>query len=151
MKIIRFGRENIPDVIMFERELRKQEPDIFMWDIDEEYIKKVEESFSDKVFEDSAVSLLAVDDGTVVGRIDAGIITSRFDGTVSQAYLDWICVLKDSRHKGVGTALLDALKEELKEKGINSLIVLTAENGEAASFYDNCAGISFMRGARIDF
>ncbi|MBR6802071.1 MAG: GNAT family N-acetyltransferase [Eubacteriaceae bacterium] len=150
MEIIKLTKELIPELLSFERDLRSEEPEVFMWEIDEDYIKNLESSFGDGRFDSSAVSLLAYDGGRVVGRIDASLIYSRFDGTVSQAYLDWICVLKSERHKGVGRALLAALKSELKEMGVSSLMVLTAENGEAAAFYDNCDGIRFMRGAMID-
>lgn len=34
------------------------------------------------------------------GGIDASLIASRFDGS-KKAYLEWICVIKSSRHQGV--------------------------------------------------
>ena len=37
MKIKRFERADIEKVITFEKELRKQEPDTYFWDIDEKY------------------------------------------------------------------------------------------------------------------
>ena len=43
--------------------------------------------------------------------------------------------MKSSRHKGVAQALLEELKKELKAKGIDTLIALTASNDEAQSFY----------------
>ena len=73
-------------------------------------------------------------DGKVVGRIDASLIRSRFDGT-TKAYLDWICVLKSCRHQGIAQQLLNELKKRLKEQNITSLVALTAANDEAQSFY----------------
>ena len=71
----------------------------------------------------------------VIGRIDASLIVSRFDGKISSAYLDWICVLKDHRHQGIARGLLEELKKDLKEKGITTLITLTSVNEEAKRFY----------------
>jgi len=122
----------IPDVVDFERRLRIEE-NFWGWEIDEEYVKNIENSFTDKRF-DNSVSLLAYVDGKVVGRIDASLITTRMDGSIN-AYLDWICVIKSFRHKGVAQALLGELRKELKSMGANTLIALTAENEESQSFY----------------
>jgi ribosomal protein S18 acetylase RimI-like enzyme len=129
-----YTKERIDDVVSFEKELRKQEDD-WGWQIDEEYLKSVRESFEDASFADS-ISLLAYVDDKVVGRIDSSMIKSHFDGS-TKAYLDWICVLKSYRHAGVAQALLEQLRKMLKEKGIATLIALTASNGEAQNFYRN--------------
>ncbi len=129
-----YTKERIDDVVSFEKELRKQEDD-WGWQIDEEYLKSVRESFEDASFADS-ISLLAYVDDKVVGRIDSSMISSHFDGS-TKAYLDWICVLKSYRHAGVAQALLEQLRKMLKEKGITTLIALTASNGEAQNFYRN--------------
>ncbi len=71
-----------------------------------------------------------------MGRIDAALINSRFDGSTT-AYLDWVCVLKSYRHRGVAQALLEELRSLLKSKGISSLVALTAANDEAQRFYKN--------------
>ena len=83
---------------------------------------------------DNAISFLAYVDGLVAGRIDAVLLPSHFDGSV-KAYLDWICVIKSYRHQGIAQALLAELKQHLKEKGITTLIALTASNDEAQRFY----------------
>ena len=127
-----YTKDKIPDVVDFENRLREEE-DFWGWEIDDDYVKSVEKSFDDPAF-DNAVSLLAYDDEKVVGRIDSTLIASRFDGT-KKAYLDWICVIKSYRHKGVAQRLLDGLKEILKSKNIDTLIALTAANDEAQSFY----------------
>jgi len=75
----------IPEVIDFEHCLRKEEP-FYNWDIDEAYRKRMEASFDDPRFA-NAISLLAREDGKVVGRIDGSILASRFDGSVN-GYLD---------------------------------------------------------------
>ena len=63
--------------------------------------------------------------------------------------MNWICVLKNERHKGVAQLLLQSLKSVLKEKGIETLIILTAGNEEATKFYDTCKDIEFCRGAMV--
>lgn len=127
-----YTAERIDDVVRFEQDLRREE-DVWGWEIDESYLESVRKSFSDDSFRDS-VSLLAYADGKVVGRIDACMLKSRFDGS-TKAYLDWICVLKSCRHQGVAQRLLDELRRELKERGIDTMVALTAANEEAQRFY----------------
>ena len=90
-------------------------------------------SFRDRRF-DNALSFLAWQEGRVIGRIDAVLLPSQFDGSV-KAYLDWICVLKSARHKGVAQALMNEMRSRLKAEGIDTLIALTASNDEAQRFY----------------
>ena len=132
IEVRRYTRERIEDVLDFEKRLRAEET-FWGWEIDEEYIRKVTASFEDPAF-DQSVSLLAYVDGRIVGRIDSTMIASRFDGS-KKAYLDWICVVKSSRHKGVAQRLLEELRKILGEMGIDTLIALTASNEEAQAFY----------------
>ena len=57
--------------------------------------------------------------------------------------------LKQERHKGIAQQLLQALKEILKQRNIETLIILTAGNEEATKFYDACESIEFCRGAML--
>lgn len=116
----------------FERDLRTEE-NFWGWEIDEKYIADVRESFENPAFADS-LSLLAYVDGKVVGRIDSTRICSHFDGS-TKAYLDWICVIKSCRHKGVAQALMQTPCRELKEQGVDTLIGLIASNEDAQRFY----------------
>lgn len=136
-----FEKEDIQKVIEFEYELRKQEPDTYYWEPDENYVKQLEESFSDERF-NTAVSLVAYKDDRVVGRIDASLISSRSDASCFSAYLDWICVLKNERHNKVAQALLDGLRKELKKQDVGLLIALMANNEEAQRFYNNVENAS---------
>lgn len=145
MEIVRYTKDRIGDVIDFERRLREEE-NFWGWEIDEAYIRKVEASFEDPSFGGS-VSLLAYLNGKVIGRIDSAIIASHFDGS-KKAYLDWICVVKSSRHQGVAQKLLAELRRILKERGIDTLIALTAQNQEAQSFYSKVPD-SIMRDTGI--
>ena len=132
MEIKHYTKDRIPDVLSFERDLRAEE-NFWGWEIDEKYIADVTGSFENPAFADS-LSLLAYVDGKVVGRIDSTRICSHFDGS-TKAYLDWICVIKSYRHKGVAQALMQALCKELKEQGVDTLIGLIASNEDAQRFY----------------
>ncbi len=132
LQVLPYTEARIPDVLAFERQLRAEEPD-WGWEIDEAYVRAVAGSFHRPGFE-NALSFLAYRCGQVVGRIDAVLLPSRFDGSV-KAYLDWICVLKSQRHRGAGQALLETLRAELKTRGVDTLIALTASNDEAQRFY----------------
>ena len=129
-----YTRQRIPDVLDFEKRLREEES-FWGWEIDDAYVRAGEARFEGHAF-DQALSLLAYDGERVVGRIDAALIASRFDGSV-KAYLDWICVVKSARHHGVAQRLLEALRAELKDRGITTLVGLTASNEEAQRFYRN--------------
>ena len=132
--IKRYTKDKIPEVLDFEKRLREEE-NFWGWEIDETYVRAVERSFDDASFADS-LSFLAYDGGKVIGRIDATMIASHFDGS-KKAYLDWICVIKSYRHRGVAQLLLETLRGQLKEQGIDTLIALTASNEEAQRFYQN--------------
>lgn len=132
MEIKLYTKDLIPDVLQFERDLRLEE-DFWYWEIDEKYIANVTASFENPAFATS-LSLLAYMDGKVVGRIDSTLICSHFDGSV-KAYLDWICVIKSYRHKGVAQALMQTLRKELKKRKANTLIGLIASNEDAQHFY----------------
>jgi GNAT superfamily N-acetyltransferase len=135
-KVIPFEEKHIDMVIDFEKELRKQEPDTYFWEPDEEYKKAVVSSFSDPRF-NTAISFIAVRKDKVIGRIDSTLIASRNDGACCSAYLDWICVLKNERHNKVAQALMKTLREDLKSKNVSQLIALMASNGEAQRFYNS--------------
>ncbi len=135
--VLPFTEERIPDVLDFEKRLREEE-DFWGWEIDGAYVESVRASFKDPRF-DNSISLLGYVDGSVAGRIDAVLIPSRFDGSV-KAYLDWICVIKSQRHRGIAQALLAELKRVLKGRGIDTLIALTASNDEAQRFYRSIPG-----------
>ena len=132
MEIKRYTKDRIFDVLQFERDLRAEE-NFWGWEIDEKCIAGVTASFENPAFANS-LSLLAYMDGKVVGRIDSTMICSHFNGS-TKAYLDWICVIKSYRHKGVAQMLLEELRKQLKELGVETLIALTASNEESQRFY----------------
>ena len=134
MEIVKYTYDRLDDVIAFEKQLRVEE-DFWGWEIDDAYIQKVKDSFQSSEFQ-SSISLLAYCEAKVVGRIDCAMIHSHFDGS-TKAYLDWICVVKSYRHKGVAQALMASLRKELHDLGIDTLVGLIASNEEAQRFYRN--------------
>lgn len=132
IEVRKYTKELIQDVIDFEKRLREEET-FWGWEIDEAYIESVRRSFEDIEF-NTSISLLAYVDEKVVGRIDASIIASHFDGS-KKAYLDWICVIKSYRHQGVAQKLMTELRKQLKDAGVNTLIGLIASNDDAQRFY----------------
>lgn len=133
MEVKPYTAEQIDDVVSFEKALRQEEA-YWGWEIDEAYLQKVTQSFQNPRFQNS-ISLLAYMEGKVVGRIDSSLVCSHFDGS-TKAYLDWICVLKSFRHKGIAQELMTALRRILKEQyGADTLVGLIASNQEAQRFY----------------
>ncbi len=150
IEIKEFEKDDIERVIAFEKELRFQEPNTYYWDPDETYEKLLEQSFSDQRF-NTALSFIAINNGKVIGRIDASLISSRSDASCFSAYLDWICVLKSERHNKVAQALLNALRTECKKQGVGLLIALAANNDEAQRFYKSVEDASMHdKGVWID-
>lgn len=139
--IKRLEKSDVPGVIAFERELRRQEPDTYYWEPNESYQRQLEASFEDARF-NTALSFIAVGEDQVIGRIDASLLASRSDASCCSAYLDWICVLKSERHHQVAQALLAALRAECKERGVGVLIALMANNEEAQHFYKSVENAS---------
>lgn len=130
--IQKFTKDKIDDVIEFELNLRKEE-NFWGWEINDRYVKSVKNSFENDMFNNS-ISLLAYVDNKVVGRIDASIITSHFDGSL-KAYLDWICVIKSYRHHGIAQNMMNELRKQLRSLGADTLVALIAANEEAQRFY----------------
>lgn len=130
--IQKFTKDKIDDVIEFELNLRKEE-NFWGWEINDRYVKSVKNSFENDMFNNS-ISLLAYVDNKVVGRIDASIIASHFDGSL-KAYLDWICVIKSYRHHGIAQNMMNELRKQLRSLGADTLVALIAANEEAQRFY----------------
>lgn len=140
-RVVPFSADYIDKVIKYEKQLRIEEPDTYYWEPDETYRSNLIKSFNDPRFVNS-LTFLAVENGEVIGRIDANIISSLADADCGSAYLDWISVLKSKRHKKVAQKMLSTLKEELKLRNIHLLIALMARNDEAQRFYRSIEGAS---------
>lgn len=114
IEIKHYTKDQIPDVLQFERDLRSEE-NFWGLEIDEKYIVDVTASFENPAFA-NCLSLLAYMDGKVADRIDSTKICSHFDGS-AKAYLDWICVIKSCRHKGSCTGADANFTQRTEEPG----------------------------------
>lgn len=138
-RVVELTEELLPALFAFEQRLSEEEPGFYRWTEEADYQAKVCASFHDPRY-DNALSFVAIaDTGEIVGRIDASLIPTHFDGSL-KGYLDWICVLKSWRHKGVAQALMDALRRALKAREIDTLVGLIAANDEAQRFYRSMQG-----------
>lgn len=138
-RIEKLTEARLPALFDFECRLSEEEPGYYRWTEEPDYQEKVRASFHDARY-GNAITLVAVA-GTedIVGRVDAALIPTHFDGSM-KCYLDWICVLKSWRHKGVARALMAALRKELAARGIDTLVGLIAANDEAQRFYRSMQG-----------
>ena len=129
----------LPMVFAFEQRLSEEEPGYYHWTEEAGYQEKVRASFHDERYANAMTLVAVTDEGNVVGRIDASLIPTHFDGSM-KCYLDWICVLKSWRHRGVAQALMAALRKRLAEQGSDTLVGLIASNEEAQRFYRSMQG-----------
>ena len=138
LRIVPLTESLLPALFDYERRLSEEEPGFYRWTEEPGYEAAVRASFENALFA-SSISLVALKEGQIVGRIDAALIPSHFDGSV-KAYLDWICVLKSWRHRGVAQGLMQVLRAQLHEKGVDTLVGLIAANEEAQRFYRGMQG-----------
>lgn len=139
IQIVLLTEELLPAVFLYEQRLSEEEPGYYNWTEEPDYQDKVKASFTDGQFADALSFVAMTEDGDIVGRIDASLIPTHFDGSI-KCYLDWICVLKSWRHKGVAQLLMNSLRTELKARGIDTLVGLIAANEEAQRFYRGMQG-----------
>lgn len=137
--IVELTEEMLPQVFAYEQQLSAEEPGYYHWTEEDGYQEKVRASFNDQRYANALTLVAVTEDGRMVGRIDASLLPTHFDGSM-KCYLDWICVLKSWRHRGVAQALMAALRKELNAHGIDTLVGLIASNEEAQRFYRSMQG-----------
>lgn len=83
----------------------------------------------------------AVDGGEVVG-FAYGYRMARMDGRADMLYIHEVGVAEKFQRRGVGTAMLDALKGLAKTEGIGKMFLITAASNAAANaLYRKAGGI----------
>lgn len=85
-------------------------------------------------FFQKTVSLLAVEAGQVLGRMEYHFYGCIQDG-FRMAYVDWIYVLPEHRHKGVARGLFREFEARCREHNIDQYFLIRAENPDADRFY----------------
>ncbi|MCM1542712.1 MAG: GNAT family N-acetyltransferase [Blautia sp.] len=79
-------------------------------------------------------SILAMEDGLVIGRIEYHFYGCMQDG-YRMAYVDWVYVLREYRHRGVAQQLFRELERDCAENHIFQYYLIRAADKEADSFY----------------
>lgn len=131
MEIQRLSPETVDSYLVYLRKAVENEPEMMWTDsVDEEGIRN---RVMDPFYQNT-VSLLAVEEGQVLGRIEYHFYGCMQDG-YRMAYVDWIYVLKEHRHKGIAQALFLEFERNCKENGIDQYFLIRAENKDADRFY----------------
>ena len=85
-------------------------------------------------FFQKTTSILAVEAGAVVGRIEFHFYGCVQDGC-KMAYVDWVYVLPEHRHQGIAQGLFRSFEQECKAFGIDHYYLIRSERQEADRFY----------------
>lgn len=85
---------------------------------------------------DLASVLIASEGVKVIGMCTAQIIVSTAAGGL-KAQVEDVVVDKDYRRQGIGTKLLNAMEQEMKQKGVVRLALAVDKNNECATAFYN--------------
>ncbi|MCH5339144.1 MAG: GNAT family N-acetyltransferase [Acetatifactor sp.] len=131
------NRDNAEDYIAYLKIAMSEEPDMMTAEkIDEQGIKnRIQNPFFNRT-----ISILAKEDGKVVGRIEYHFYGCMQDG-YKMAYVDWVYVLKSYRHKGIAQMLFAEFEKDCARKNIDQYYLIRATNDGANRFYTNFEGV----------
>lgn len=133
----RLSKENVEEYIDYLKIAMSEEPDFMTAEaVDEEGIKsRVADSFFDK-----STSILAIENGKVLGRIEY-----HFYGCVQcgsrMAYVDWVYVLKKFRRRGIAQKLFAEFERDCRRNKIHQYYLIRATNDAADRFYKNFSDV----------
>ncbi len=82
----------------------------------------------------NTTSILAIEDGVVVGRIEYHFYGCMQDG-YRMTYVDWVYVLPEYRHKGIAQSLFKEMEKDCKQHKMNQYYLIRATNPNADRFY----------------
>lgn len=85
-------------------------------------------------FYQNTTSILAMENDQVLGRIEYHFYGCMQDG-YRMAYVDWVYVLPEARHKGVVQGLFQEMEKDCRKHGINQYYLIRATNPNADKFY----------------
>ena len=85
-------------------------------------------------FYQNTISILAMENDQVLGRIEYHFYGCMQDG-YRMAYVDWVYVLPEARHKGVAQGLFQEMEKDCRKHGINQYYLIRATNPNADKFY----------------
>ena len=128
-------RENAEDYIAYLGIAMEEEPELMTAEtVDAQAIR---ERISDPFFE-KTTSILAKEDGKVVGRIEYHFYGCMQDG-YRMAYVDWVYVLRAHRHKGIARKLFREFEKDCESNDIHQYYLIRARNENADRFYGSFA------------
>ena len=133
--------KNIDKLVEFEKKARATEPDVFLGEFDAaEFTKETLASLNNPQFA-LAKCLMCMDaNENAIGRLDFSLVASFAFGGDLRAYVDWVYVLKNHRHKGVARLMFAHVEKHLAALGVHEYFLITAENQEAQRFYHGIPG-----------
>ena len=131
LRIERLGENNVGSYLRYLHKAMALEPQMMTAEaVDEEGIRaRMRDAFYGKT-----TSLLAIEGDEVVGRIEYHFYGCLQDG-YRMAYVDWVYVLPQARHRGVAQELFRQMKADCERSGINQYYLIRATNPEADRFY----------------
>ena len=132
MQYKKLDSQTIDLYLDFLRKAIELEPDEMMLEeIDEEGIKR---RINDQFFQKTS-SILAIERDKVVGRIEYHFYGCIQDG-YKMAYVDWVYVLPEYRHKGIAQGLFKEFEKECISFGIDQYYLIRSEDEKADRFYN---------------
>lgn len=127
----RLNQDNVEEYIAYLREAMNEEPDnMTAGEVDEQGIRN---RVSDPFYA-ATMSILAKEDGRVVGRIEYHFYGCMQDG-YRMGYVDWVYVRKDCRHRGIAQMLFAEFEKDCLRNNIDQYYLIRATNEEAGRFY----------------
>ena len=138
MKFEILSSANVERYIIYLKKALLDEPDM-MWveHVDEnKIIDRVNDSFYQ-----NTTSILAFDGKNVVGRIEYHFYGCLQDG-YRMAYVDWVYVLPEYRHKGIAQQLFKEFENECKANNIDQYYLIRATNANANKFYHSFENVN---------
>ena len=90
-------------------------------------------------FYSGTTSILAIEDGKAVGRIEYHFYGCIQDG-YRMAYVDWVYVLPEYRSRGIARGLFAEFERECAGHRIDQYFLIRSENESAARFYGRFPG-----------
>ena len=131
MTFERLSSENVEEYIEYLKIAMREESELMTADsVDELGIKsRIADSFFNMT-----TSILAKENGKVVGRIEYHFYGCMQDG-YRMAYVDWVYVLKEYRHRGIAQKLFAEFEKDCKSNNIYQYYLIRAKNADADRFY----------------
>lgn len=119
---------NIDEIKEFFFHIFTKEP----WNDDWSNTAQLHAYITDLIGNRNSLTLGLFEDGNMVG-LSMGYIKHWYSG--SEYYIDEFCIKTEEQGRGLGTQLLSAIEEFLKQKDIYYIFLQTERNVPAYSFY----------------